>query len=633
MTISNIKIISLNVRGLGEYRKRKKVFRWLNDRKPEIIMLQETHSVENIVSNWKQQMKGQMYFAHGSRNSKGVMTILKNLDHVVNKVIIDPDGRFLVIDINISEKHFLLVNSYAPTEQSNHVTFLGKMLHTMRDCISNPDTNIIWGGDHNIALDINLDRHGGNPMPWNCANKTFKELMLTFDLIDIWRVRNPDKREFTWRRYRPNLIQSRLDYFLTSDCLQADIQDVFSEPCSLTDHSAVHLHLGWEEIERGPSYWKFNDSLLNDQAYIDLIEDNFESWVLEGSDINDAGIKWDWLKYKIKQATIKYSKEKAKTRRDKIRELEEKLKNLEKEITNNPSENIILEIDSTKSQLQDEYDYRLEGIIIRSRCNWMEYGEKNSKYFLQLEKSNQKRSQINKLIREDNTEVIGQDKINLEIKNFYQKLYTSKIQRNNNHNFVNVENNFLNNPNIPKLNEDKALFCEGIIEENEAWLALKKLPSHKTPGNDGLTSDFYKQFWHLIKNNLILSLNSAFQKGEFSTSQKQGVITLIEKKGKDRRFIQNWRPITLLNVDFKIATKCLAKRLEKVLPDLIHETQTAFVKNRYIGDVIRLIEEIMNYTEELNIPGILITVDIQKAFDCLEWSYLLKVLKTFNFLT
>ena len=91
------------------------------------------------------------------------------------------------------------------------------------------------------------------------------------------------------------------------------------------------------------------------------------------------------------------------------------------------------------------------------------------------------------------------------------------------------------------------------------------------------------------------------------------------------------RPITLLNVNFKIATKCLAKRLDKVLPDLIHQTQTAFVKNRYIGDVIRLIEEIMDYTKELNIPGILITVDIQKAFDCLEWSYLVKALKAFNF--
>ena len=112
---------------------------------------------------------------------------------------------------------------------------------------------------------------------------------------------------------------------------------------------------------------------------------------------------------------------------------------------------------------------------------------------------------------------------------------------------------------------------------------------------------------------------------------KDKVLFPFLKKGKDKRYIRNWRPVTLLNVDYKIVTKCLAKRLDKKIPVLIHETQSAFVRNRYIGDVIRLIEEVMNYTEHMNLPGILITVDLEKAFDSLEWSYLFKVLKTFDF--
>ena len=106
---------------------------------------------------------------------------------------------------------------------------------------------------------------------------------------------------------------------------------------------------------------------------------------------------------------------------------------------------------------------------------------------------------------------------------------------------------------------------------------------------------------------------------------------LLEKNGKDRRLIQNWRPISLLNADYKIGTKCLAKRMERILPGIIHESQTAFVKNRFIGDNVRLIDSLLHYTALKDIPGLLMTVDFEKVFDKLEWPYLYKVLKTFNF--
>ena len=88
------------------------------------------------------------------------------------------------------------------------------------------------------------------------------------------------------------------------------------------------------------------------------------------------------------------------------------------------------------------------------------------------------------------------------------------------------------------------------------------------------------------------SLNCSYLHGELSNSQKQAIIRLIEKKGKDRRYIKNWRPISLLNVDTKIASKALALRLEKVLPFVINEDQYAYVKNRTISDAVRSIDDI-----------------------------------------
>ena len=97
--------------------------------------------------------------------------------------------------------------------------------------------------------------------------------------------------------------------------------------------------------------------------------------------------------------------------------------------------------------------------------------------------------------------------------------------------------------------------------------------------------------------------------------QRQAVIKLIEKKDKDKRFIKNWRPISLLNVDYKIISKALTSRLKKVLPDLISLQQTAYVGNRFIGESSRLIADIIEITDVLNKEGILVTMDIEKAFD------------------
>ena len=105
----------------------------------------------------------------------------------------------------------------------------------------------------------------------------------------------------------------------------------------------------------------------------------------------------------------------------------------------------------------------------------------------------------------------------------------------------------------------------------------------------------------------------------------------MKKKGKDRTLIENWRPISLVNVDAKIISKVMATRIKNVLPHIIHCNQTGYVKDRYIGERVRSIFDIMEYTENENIPGLLIFIDFQKAFDTLEWNVLFSCLNAFNF--
>ena len=116
---------------------------------------------------------------------------------------------------------------------------------------------------------------------------------------------------------------------------------------------------------------------------------------------------------------------------------------------------------------------------------------------------------------------------------------------------------------------------------------------------------------------MIRSVNYGFYCGKMSVTQRQGVITCIPKEGKDKQYLKNWRPITLLNTTHKIASSCIAARLKMVLPKLIsEEQQKGFLKGRHIGKNIRLL-----YTNKHQVSGLLLMVDFEKAFDSVAWSF------------
>ena len=152
-----------------------------------------------------------------------------------------------------------------------------------------------------------------------------------------------------------------------------------------------------------------------------------------------------------------------------------------------------------------------------------------------------------------------------------------------NHN--NASDAFLDQCRLPTLNEDAKQICEGVLTNAECFKALQTFQNGKSPGNDGLTAEFYQVFWPILGHLLVDSLNSSFEKGELANSQKQGIILiktkkLVEEKNKNKRYVANWGPISLLNVDVKIASKAITLRLEKILSDLISADQYEYVKRK-----------------------------------------------------
>ena len=429
-------------------------------------------------------------------------------------------------------------------------------------------------------------------------------------------------------------VQSRIDFFLVSNPITKLVLATDSRISIAPDHKAVRLKLKISNCSRGPGLWKFNNSLLEDENYVNLIKDNYPKIKEKYIDIEDKRLKWELIKMEIRSLTIPYSKNKAKKSRYVEKAIQNRLDEIDVLITNsNGLQNIdseLKEYERLKRDLQDIYDSRGKGAIFRSKVRWTEEGEKPTKYFFNIEKKNFNTKVIAELKPDSDGNIILDEKeIMCEIHSFYADLYKSEVDgdKSDSSDF----NSFIANLELPKLSVNERDEIEGKLTLKECQNILKTFKLGKSPGEDGYTVEFFNCFFEILGQDLLDSLNASYDFGELSVSQRRGVITLVPKEDSNLLLLSNWRPITLLNVDYKIASKAIAKRIESVLPKLINPNQTGFVKGRYIGQNIRLLIDVLEQTKRQDIPGILLLLDFRKAFDTLEWPFIQQTLSVFNF--
>ena len=146
-----------------------------------------------------------------------------------------------------------------------------------------------------------------------------------------------------------------------------------------------------------------------------------------------------------------------------------------------------------------------------------------------------------------------------------------------------------------------------------------------------LTNEFYKFFWRDLRVFILNSINHSFQTGMLPITQRLGILTLIPKGEKDKTFLKNWRPLTLLNSIYKILSGCIANRIKPCLETIIHGDQKGFVSNRYIGEAVRSTYDVIQWAKDNNKTGVILLIDFEKAYDSLSFSYINKCLKFLDF--
>ncbi len=316
-------ILTYNCKGLRNENKREQIFNYVREKnKVGISFLQETHSSLNDQQRWEAQWgrKENIFLNHGQSNARGNAILFHNLDFEVHRYVDDGNGRLQIMSVKLSEfdSKILLINIYNENEEKDQLVLLDKLEQLLVPFGDVSDHVVLFGGDFNLIFDKSLDASGAVGALKIKSLSALTNLIEKFDLVDIYRIRNPDTKRFTFRQGNSRILK-RLDFFLVSSILQENVDKAKVLTALRSDHSPVLVSFKeTTEIEKGPSYWKFNTTLIHDTQYDTSLRENFANWRRQYTD-EKKQLLWDLLKYEIRRFSTKYSKKKAKVRREEIK--------------------------------------------------------------------------------------------------------------------------------------------------------------------------------------------------------------------------------------------------------------------------------------------------------------------------
>ena len=312
--------------------------------------------------------------------------------------------------------------------------------------------------------------------------------------------------------------------------------------------------------------------------------------------------KWNYLKVKVKEFSQQFGKYNKRVKDDQTTTLREKLQYLENQLAKNCDDlETQKEILNCKTELEVLNFKKNEAAKIRSKTQWIEDGEKCTKFFLGLEKSRAVASTVYKVKNENGKMISKEEEIVEVFAQHFERVYNEKIELESQE-IENSLDNFLINVTLKQISDSDKSNLDSPITLDEIVSAFKGLNKLSSPGVDGITMQFYEIFLEDIKHVLLEYYNFCFEQIGLCENTQMGLITLIHKGNSLKRDeVGNWRPITLSNIDYKIIAKLLANRLKYVAGSIVGKQQQGFIKGRNIANIIRGIDDVMDYERKNNL--------------------------------
>lgn len=619
-----VKVISFNVNGLLSPVKRTKVLAKLKKEGIDIAFLQETHMSDTEHLNLKRYGFRHVYSAsNGSKHTRGVAILISGsvvYEHL--SAIKDKEGRFILIKGKINGFLYTLYNVYIPPGTKSH--FYQQIIDK---AVTQTQGTLICGGDFNITLFPMLDSSNRRNSQSKRLIKKFLDITSEVGLIDIWRFHNPSVRDYT-HYSSPHSSYSRIDYFFMFGKDSTKVNSCHIGTMDLSDHCPVYMSVTGA-LRDSQRIWKLNSSILNKTTVEQFNKDILNYLKDNDNDTVSPPILWDACKAVMRGKVIAVTSALKKERNKRLSDLQIKLKKLE--IDHKLTQNPIMEeeIKRIRNEINSIMELEIQKKLMFTKQKYYEGGGKYAKLLAYKLKKQDAESSIFK-IRDPKTKNILLEPIEIRrcFKDYYADLY-SQPQVDNDDRLISI----LQLLELPSVSEDQNSNLKLPISTEEITSAIGRLKANKSPGADGFTSEWYKNLKGSLTPILLKTFNWVMEKGEIPLSWREAIISVLPKAGKDKLNCSNYRPISVLNIDYKLFASIISKRLENILPSVIHLDQTGFVTSRQTQDNIRRSLQIIRHIKQNKIAAMLISIDAHKAFDSVRWKFLFTVMKKFGFNT